>query len=73
MRGLTLRQAKDLESMVKVLSKEGKKPPKQDLSTFWNKAKRAIRGLGAKIDPDDFEDVHIHMVAPIILGDHLYT
>lgn len=71
-RGLSLRQARDLEALVKPLSKEGKKPPRQDLSTFWRKAERAISGLGARIEARHMGDSHIHLVAPILLGEHIY-
>lgn len=57
--------------MVKPLSKEGRKPPRQDLTTFWQRVERAIRGLGAgKLE--DLENEHIHVLAPLVLGDHVY-
>ena len=67
-----MRQARDLELMVKPLSKEGKKPPRQDLSTFWAKVTRAVNGLSSKVDVDLLVNEHIHVLAPIILGDNVY-
>jgi hypothetical protein len=36
------------------------------------KAKRALNGLGPKIDVARMRDEHIKVVAPILLGDHIY-
>jgi hypothetical protein len=72
-KGLSLRQARDLEAMIRPLSKEGRKPPRQDLATFWQRVERAVRGLGANVRMGDLEDEHIHVLAPLVLGDHVYS
>jgi hypothetical protein len=58
--------------MVRPLSTDGKTPARRDLSGYWNKVKRAIRGLGSNIKPEYFTNDHIHLVGPIILGDAAY-
>ncbi len=55
--------------MIKPLSNEGKMPARQDLSVFWTKATRAIKGLGGDICAEDLEAEHLLVLAPILLGD----
>jgi hypothetical protein len=69
-RGLTLRQTRDFEATVRPLSREGRKPPRQDLTMFWLRVERAIVGLGLKLA--DLSNEHIRVLAPLILGDHVY-
>jgi hypothetical protein len=58
--------------MIKPLSSEGKMPARQDLSSFWHKVKRAIKGLGGDIRAADLEGDHLEILAPLILGDTAY-
>lgn len=44
-------------------------PARQDLSVFWTKATRAIKGLGGDICAEDLEAEHLLVLAPILLGD----
>jgi hypothetical protein len=58
--------------MIKPLSSEGNMPARQDLSLFWMKAERAIRGLGGDITVDGLRQQHMNVLAPILLGDTAY-
>lgn len=71
-KGLSLRQQRDLQSMIKPLSSEGKMPARQDLAVFWMRASRAIRGLGGDIYAADLEEPHLDILAPLLLGDTAY-
>lgn len=59
--------------MIKPLAKDGKRPPRQNLANFWNRAKRAVEGLGAGIKVDDLDNEVMHRLAPILLGEHIYN
>lgn len=47
-------------------------PARQDLTSFWRKAKRAIKGLGGDIKAEKLEREHIDILAPLLLGDSAY-
>jgi hypothetical protein len=57
---------------VKPLSTNFKLPCRQDLSSFWNRAERAIRGLGRSISVHAFEECHLKMIGPVILGEAVW-
>lgn len=58
--------------MVKPLSTNFKLPCKQDLSSFWRRAERALKGLGAKVDVRMFGPEHIEVVGPVLLGEAVW-
>lgn len=70
--GLSLRQMKDLEGIIKPLAKDGKRPPRQNLTNFWSRAKRAVEGLGPSIQMENLGNEAIHRLAPLLLGEHIY-
>ena len=57
---------------MKPLSTNYKMPCKQDLSGFWNRVERALKGLGKSIITSHFDENHIRVVAPVILGDAVW-
>lgn len=62
-----------MQAIVKPLSKEGTLPARQDLTTFWDQARRAIRGLGVDCVAEDMERDQLDVIAPVILGDSAYA
>ena len=51
-----------------VLCPKGAQPQRCDLTPWWPRVKSAISGLGAEIEPERLEDVHMRRLAPLIVG-----
>jgi hypothetical protein len=66
---LGLRQARDFEALVKPLSTGGRKPNRQDLSSFWERVETGVCGLGYRLA--DLRAEHIRRLTPFILGEYV--
>lgn len=49
------------------LSTEDRYPARQDMTPFWERATRALRGLGPEIITWNFRERHLDYIAPVIL------